>query len=473
VSPDEGPLDLRSALADLGRLAHRWRKALTVIATVDGVKHRDAKRIAQEALANTASVEADQPSALRASAPEGISLEEIGRRICRRSAVYPTQDGDLVVEFGGMRSRLALHFEPDGKVSAVTVGMRDGHIVSEHHEHPADIGAKLHGQSRGAAPSPTPEGIDETRHWRHLANGYEAVIRWALGEVGEFPSRPDGAGAFHWRREMRERADAVGLALLDRPTQAQARTPSAAHAASAPEGFSSRALANLRTDIAIALGMTEGSEDDDSDEGLVRAIKVMREIHKEEVHAAVQRARKEWSKADRAASVEAGPSRGAVAPLAPEEISAQAMIADAMEGELRRQIADLQSTIKHERHQHAVAAEKHAAEYHRIATALGCHVHADLAAKAADLAATLQQAGAVAQGSVDHEALRAAAAASWVTTSDDDQVADMREAAVLLVGAADWIMREVVHQENRIGQEQTHARNMARAVREQAKRLQT
>ena len=54
---------------------------------------------------------------------------------------------------------------------------------------------------------------------------------------------------------------------------------------------------------------------------------------------------------------------------------------------------------------------------------------------------------------------------------DDDQVADTREAAALLVGAADWIMREVVHQENRIGQEQTHARNLARAVREQAKRL--
>lgn len=34
----------------------------------------------------------------------------------------------------------------------------------------------------------------------------EAAIRWALGEEGDFAFRPEGAGAYWWRTELRQRA---------------------------------------------------------------------------------------------------------------------------------------------------------------------------------------------------------------------------------------------------------------------------
>jgi hypothetical protein len=33
-----------------------------------------------------------------------------------------------------------------------------------------------------------------------------SAIRWALGEEGEFPLRPEGKGAYWWRTELRRRA---------------------------------------------------------------------------------------------------------------------------------------------------------------------------------------------------------------------------------------------------------------------------
>lgn len=32
------------------------------------------------------------------------------------------------------------------------------------------------------------------------------AVRWALGENGDFAQRPDGAGAYWWRTELRRRA---------------------------------------------------------------------------------------------------------------------------------------------------------------------------------------------------------------------------------------------------------------------------
>jgi len=32
------------------------------------------------------------------------------------------------------------------------------------------------------------------------------VIRWALGEIGNFPTRRKAEGAYWWRRELRKRA---------------------------------------------------------------------------------------------------------------------------------------------------------------------------------------------------------------------------------------------------------------------------
>lgn len=40
---------------------------------------------------------------------------------------------------------------------------------------------------------------------------YERAIRWACGEVGSFPVRPEGKGAYYWRTELRERS---GLAYI-------------------------------------------------------------------------------------------------------------------------------------------------------------------------------------------------------------------------------------------------------------------
>lgn len=34
-------------------------------------------------------------------------------------------------------------------------------------------------------------------------------IRWALGEAGEFSTKPDGAGNYWWRSELRRRAEMV------------------------------------------------------------------------------------------------------------------------------------------------------------------------------------------------------------------------------------------------------------------------
>ena len=42
-----------------------------------------------------------------------------------------------------------------------------------------------------------------------LANHVEkldAAIKWALGENGDFAQRPEGAGAYWWRTELRKRA---------------------------------------------------------------------------------------------------------------------------------------------------------------------------------------------------------------------------------------------------------------------------
>lgn len=48
-------------------------------------------------------------------------------------------------------------------------------------------------------------------------------------------------------------------------------------------------------------------------------------------------------------------------------------------------VAELEALIAHERHQLAVTQENHAAEYYRIATAIGCHVHDDFPQKIAAL----------------------------------------------------------------------------------------
>ena len=34
----------------------------------------------------------------------------------------------------------------------------------------------------------------------------EDAVRWALGELGDFEQRPEGAGAYWWRTELRQRA---------------------------------------------------------------------------------------------------------------------------------------------------------------------------------------------------------------------------------------------------------------------------
>ena len=61
----------------------------------------------------------------------------------------------------------------------------------------------LAGASRGL---PAPPG---KQHWQWAwdrAAVLENAIRWALGEEGDFAPRPDGAGAYWWRSELRERA---------------------------------------------------------------------------------------------------------------------------------------------------------------------------------------------------------------------------------------------------------------------------
>lgn len=34
----------------------------------------------------------------------------------------------------------------------------------------------------------------------------QMAVRWALGEVGDFPMRQEGQGAYWWRTELRKRA---------------------------------------------------------------------------------------------------------------------------------------------------------------------------------------------------------------------------------------------------------------------------
>lgn len=57
-----------------------------------------------------------------------------------------------------------------------------------------------------------------TRCWRELAAHIDATIRennaelveiieWALGERGEFNSRPIHSGPYWWRKELRERLE--------------------------------------------------------------------------------------------------------------------------------------------------------------------------------------------------------------------------------------------------------------------------
>lgn len=45
----------------------------------------------------------------------------------------------------------------------------------------------------------------------------ELAIRWALGEMDDFPAREDGQGAYWWRKELRERA---GLSVCMPPPSA-------------------------------------------------------------------------------------------------------------------------------------------------------------------------------------------------------------------------------------------------------------
>ena len=33
---------------------------------------------------------------------------------------------------------------------------------------------------------------------------YESAIKWALGEIGEFPTRKEGDGAYWWRNKLRK-----------------------------------------------------------------------------------------------------------------------------------------------------------------------------------------------------------------------------------------------------------------------------
>lgn len=44
----------------------------------------------------------------------------------------------------------------------------------------------------------------------------EDAIRWALGEKGDFPSRPEGAGSYYWRAELRKRA---GMSRANVPSE--------------------------------------------------------------------------------------------------------------------------------------------------------------------------------------------------------------------------------------------------------------
>lgn len=43
----------------------------------------------------------------------------------------------------------------------------------------------------------------------------EAVVLWLLGENGDFPVRPDGAGLYWWRSELRKRWKEASIAQLE------------------------------------------------------------------------------------------------------------------------------------------------------------------------------------------------------------------------------------------------------------------
>ena len=45
---------------------------------------------------------------------------------------------------------------------------------------------------------------------RLAAERYEAAIRWALGEIDDFPPREEGQGKYWWRTELRRRAALAG-----------------------------------------------------------------------------------------------------------------------------------------------------------------------------------------------------------------------------------------------------------------------
>ena len=55
-------------------------------------------------------------------------------------------------------------------------------------------------------PAPKPAAkVKKTKAMSEVTRLREA-IRWALGELGEFAERPEGAGKYWWRSELRNRA---------------------------------------------------------------------------------------------------------------------------------------------------------------------------------------------------------------------------------------------------------------------------
>lgn len=54
--------------------------------------------------------------------------------------------------------------------------------------------------------------MDEIKKWeaelqRELAKRNEGLLKWLLGESGEFPARKQGEGQFWWRSELRKRME--------------------------------------------------------------------------------------------------------------------------------------------------------------------------------------------------------------------------------------------------------------------------
>lgn len=83
----------------------------------------------------------------------------------------------------------------------------------EAHEQIADHLLPLVGTADGSSVSAAQRAAVEIKHLRKKLESAESAlraqqdaIRWALGELGDFPARQEGQGAYWWRTELRRRA---------------------------------------------------------------------------------------------------------------------------------------------------------------------------------------------------------------------------------------------------------------------------